>query len=822
MSKQYKYDAFISYRHTDLDKFVAEKIHKYLEEFKLPKSVLKEHKLEKSRIARVFRDKEELTIANNLEDPIIQALQSSEYLIVICSPRTKESEWCRKEVEKFIEFHGRSKILTVLIEGEPQESFPEELLFEEEVVRENGIDSIHRRNIEPLAADIRANSKSKMVKLIKTELLRVIAPIFGLEYDDLRQRHRERRIKKIVTASIAAASICLIVGVAGVASALIINNQKDEIEKQKDEITTQKEQIQSQNDKLLLHQAESLADEALENLAQDRRIDAINKALTSVTSYEGMKMPYTASGRYALTQALRVYDIGNVNKAQSQLMTDANISGIELSPSMKSVLALDKARIVYVWDVATGNLKIKIDDLAADVYYDNDISFVGDNMLAYRNYDNKVVIVNMDNYEERVVSDTDGAMIIKGDNSGQYLAVNDYDTIKVYDANNGDIICQVEPSAGKVINSKLVWCGNKVMYIEEARDGEDGSKSSSRNIKIVDVISKKTTLTDVDFNSVYEAKMAGGCIYINGGNYGSLEAGQYAMALAIDENSGEIVWQKKYDGKVIKKIDIIEENGKAYVMLALYNEIACLEGDTGNVYFSDTITEGIADFAIGTGGYGQILDIKGNLVAFNVFEKEMYGMEYYLECNVSNIDNLKISADGFLVLPKASNYLIKYECIDNKDKEAYVLDEALKEEMEDLWYPSDDAIKEAEKIGVTNPELAASVLYIDDNTAIIAYLDFSLEIYDIGNKTVISSVQEIKGIPTKYFGADNEGNIYIAGDMYGYCFDKDYNLIAEIGSLMHADINEGYLVIGDIAGDMWKFPIYSLEDLIEKAEEYNK
>ena len=36
-----KYDAFISYRHCELDSFVSENLHKKLENFKLPKSVLK-------------------------------------------------------------------------------------------------------------------------------------------------------------------------------------------------------------------------------------------------------------------------------------------------------------------------------------------------------------------------------------------------------------------------------------------------------------------------------------------------------------------------------------------------------------------------------------------------------------------------------------------------------------------------------------------------------------------------------------------------------------------------------------------------------------
>lgn len=91
-----------------------------------------------------------------------------------------------------MEFHGRGKILTVLVEGEPEESFPEELLFEDEIVKENGVHSVHRKAVEPLAADIRAKSKRQMCALLETELLRIIAPIFGLEYDDLRQRHRER------------------------------------------------------------------------------------------------------------------------------------------------------------------------------------------------------------------------------------------------------------------------------------------------------------------------------------------------------------------------------------------------------------------------------------------------------------------------------------------------------------------------------------------------------------------------------------------------------------------------------------------------------
>ena len=97
-----------------------------------------------------------------------------------------------------------------------------------------------------MAADIRAKSRRQMCTLLKNELLRVIAPIFGLEYDDLRQRHRERKVKRVLTATVAAAGLGLAVGVAGVASAMVINSQKDK--------------ITVQNEKLLQYQAENLSE----------------------------------------------------------------------------------------------------------------------------------------------------------------------------------------------------------------------------------------------------------------------------------------------------------------------------------------------------------------------------------------------------------------------------------------------------------------------------------------------------------------------------------------------------------------------------------
>ncbi|MBR5359776.1 MAG: toll/interleukin-1 receptor domain-containing protein, partial [Lachnospiraceae bacterium] len=178
-----RYDAFISYRHSELDMEIAKKVHTGLETYKIPGSVRK--KTGKKKMGRVFRDQEELPIGSDLDDNISTALQNSEYLIVICSPRTPESYWVCKEIESFIQMHDRNHILAVLIEGEPDESFPPQLLTDDE-----------GNPVEPLAADVRGADRKERNTKFKTEILRLAAPVIGCTYDDLKQRHRERIIKR--------------------------------------------------------------------------------------------------------------------------------------------------------------------------------------------------------------------------------------------------------------------------------------------------------------------------------------------------------------------------------------------------------------------------------------------------------------------------------------------------------------------------------------------------------------------------------------------------------------------------------------------------
>ena len=148
------YNAFISYRHAPLDSKVAEHVQRSLEHFSIPRSIRK--KTGVKRIERIFRDKDELPITSDLTETISNALEKADYLIVICSPNTKESMWVQREIEYFLKNHTKKQILTVLADGEPEDVIPEILTYEDHEVSEFWKEAhTIRMPIEPLSCDYR-------------------------------------------------------------------------------------------------------------------------------------------------------------------------------------------------------------------------------------------------------------------------------------------------------------------------------------------------------------------------------------------------------------------------------------------------------------------------------------------------------------------------------------------------------------------------------------------------------------------------------------------------------------------------------------------
>ena len=98
----YRYRAFISYAHTD--QAWASWLHKAIEGYRLPGRLVGTSTPKgpvPARLSPVFRDRDDLTAAHSLTDPIRQALEESESLIVVCSPAAAQSSWVNEEIRHF-------------------------------------------------------------------------------------------------------------------------------------------------------------------------------------------------------------------------------------------------------------------------------------------------------------------------------------------------------------------------------------------------------------------------------------------------------------------------------------------------------------------------------------------------------------------------------------------------------------------------------------------------------------------------------------------------------------------------------------------------
>ena len=356
-----KYDAFISYKHAPLDLEIAKKIHKTLENYHIPKAVQKRTGMK--RINRVFRDQEELMVGSDLDGKIEEALKHSVYLVVICSPRTPESVWVQKEIDTFIKLHGRERILAVLIEGEPNESFPKALL-----VDDNG------KPVEPLAADVRGRDAKERNNKFKIEFLRLAAALIGCSFDDLKQRHREHKIRQTMFIIAGAAAVLVTFGaIFSAYNAAVAANMRKLAEERKELMEETSRLADDYHDQLLatqINQSKFYAREALDLLENGNREDAVLVASEGLPR-ENNPRPYVSEAEYALACSLYAYEDGSIADYDRILSHNGSILQKVLSPDETRLTTVDSTRTVRVFDTSDWEIlfeKIPEEGEAKNVY----------------------------------------------------------------------------------------------------------------------------------------------------------------------------------------------------------------------------------------------------------------------------------------------------------------------------------------------------------------------------------------------------------------------------------------------------------------------
>ena len=318
------YKAFISYRHLPLDIWTAKKLHRRIERYTIPAPLRKDGE---KKPGRVFRDQDELPISSNLSANIREALDRAEFLIVICTPETPKSQWVLREISYFLEHHDREHVLAVLADGTPEASFPPQLT---ERRSEQGDLT---EQVEPLAANIVADTRVKRERLFRVESLRILAALLGCPFDALYRRELRYRRRR--------AGLAL--GAAGLVAAAFIGM-----------LLNRNAQIRQQLQQSRINESRTLAALSQNAYREGDYSGALRTALRALPGEE-TERPYVAEAEYALSAALEPYRRGNLSYLQS-FEQETGILLLDLSEDGRRLATGDAYGTLRFFNAETGSL----------------------------------------------------------------------------------------------------------------------------------------------------------------------------------------------------------------------------------------------------------------------------------------------------------------------------------------------------------------------------------------------------------------------------------------------------------------------------------
>lgn len=287
-----QYWCFISYRHDDNrqdGRRWASWLHRAIENYAVPPDLVGRKNLRgqiiPARIFPVFRDEEELPVDADLATPIARALEASETLLAICSPRAVGSLYVGREIAYYKQIGRSDRVLAAIIDGEPNASWdevrlragvaPERECFPAALRhRVDAAGTLLDERAEPIAADFRfedgteaytddaailaalrrsgLSASEARLKLAayddrrKLMLLKIFAGVLGVELGELTRRDaayqlaQARRRAVVLRRWLSAVAVLSLAALAGGAVAL---HQKTEADRRRDQAEAERSQI---------------------------------------------------------------------------------------------------------------------------------------------------------------------------------------------------------------------------------------------------------------------------------------------------------------------------------------------------------------------------------------------------------------------------------------------------------------------------------------------------------------------------------------------------------------------------------------------------
>lgn len=182
----HQYYAFISYKRED-EKW-AQWLHHKLEQYRLPTTIGRDRPELPKRIKPVFRDTTDIK-PGVLAEVLTENLKQSKYLIVICSPRSAQSQWVGKEISEFIAQGKSNNIILFIVEGSPYSSEPTSECFHP-IIKE--------KLPEMLGVNVHEMSKGSAYLKRQRAFIQVVAKLLDVSFDTLWQRQKRRILRNIL------------------------------------------------------------------------------------------------------------------------------------------------------------------------------------------------------------------------------------------------------------------------------------------------------------------------------------------------------------------------------------------------------------------------------------------------------------------------------------------------------------------------------------------------------------------------------------------------------------------------------------------------
>lgn len=319
MEKNKEYYAFISYKRED-EKW-AKWLQDKLEHYKFPTNLNGRTDLPKN-IRPTFRDVTDLN-PGLLAEEINNALRNSQWLIVVCSPRSAKSPWVCKEAQTFIDLGRADHIIPFVIEGKPFSDDISTECYPEALLNLTGSKELLAANINEMGRDAAA--------------IKVVARMFNLKFDTLWQRYRrEERKKRMIRFLLLA-----IVAFTSIIFTLVLHNKNESI-------SIHLRGMQEMQSRAVTEWTEKEEDPV-------KQIAMLLKVLPS--DYANPDRPYTTEA------GTRLLEIFNTTRIEKVFDNDKVAKYAEIDKNGENILAVykeDSATTVKIWNAHKGQAEQKV------------------------------------------------------------------------------------------------------------------------------------------------------------------------------------------------------------------------------------------------------------------------------------------------------------------------------------------------------------------------------------------------------------------------------------------------------------------------------